>query len=185
MITRLTNREKLLLCILAIAAGAFLALMYIIQPSVEILLEAERQLEETKQMKNEMSSKINSLHTTQSDISEIYKDIESILESYLPIMENYEIEALITHILVRYSLEPIRLTIAGSPIPITTENPEHEPAGIAKAQVNVSTVGTLENLAELIGYTEQHKPIRIAAFAVGSDTGSTNISLDFEVLMHE
>jgi len=186
MILKLTNREKVLLVILALVTGVFLALLFIIQPSVEKLIEAQGRLDEVKQTKGEMVAKIGSLEATESDIFSIGEEMDSILETYLPVKENYELEALITDIVVSHGMMPARLLISGAPVPIhPTGSRDAEPTGIVKAQVSVSVEGTLDSLAELIGFAEQYKYLQIASFAVGSDTGQTEISLDFEVLMYE
>lgn len=181
----LSKREKVLLYVLALVMIFSFSLYYLIIPSIEKLDDVKIQLEETKLLKLEMSEKLQSIENKRNNITKTNQEINSISSEFLPLMENNEIESLITGILVNHNMAPEKLLISDSQEAVSVSD-EPGLSYVTKRYISTKMNGTFADLKEVIGDIDERGSLRISAFTTdGNLEQNIDISIDFEVFMYD
>ena len=110
----LTERDKKLLTFMAVFAIVTLMGYYLIIPQIKKASEYEEKIEEQEAIQNVNDSKIGQLFLVESNNKDLESLIEGSKENYYPVMENDEIDNLVTNTVIeKYGLTAYDLSIGG------------------------------------------------------------------------
>lgn len=191
MKSKLSKREKVLLFFLACVIIIAGSLKFLIIPSIEEMNEIQTQIDEAKNIEISMKSKIANQELVQSNISKTIEEINSLSEGFYPVLENNEIDSIITELLVANNLVPKSLFIstAADTIPSASDESSSADSSIKRCFVSVNVSGAFSDLSDLIAEVNKLEALRISSFnidgSLGDTVGIVSISIDFEVFMYD
>lgn len=158
MLTKLTKREKVLVYILIIVLVIFAGWL-LIKPAIETAIELKDQvsLVELEKSSNEQAIAMRPIYA--DTIAQAEERIDTLGESFLPLMTNDDLDRYITGLLQENGLLAESLRIAPGA-------DEAASASLVKLSVKVMATGELEQFMALVHQLSEEQGIRISRFTV-------------------
>lgn len=190
MTTKLTNRDKVLITVLIVFLVIAGFVVFIILPAVDKRSELQQQIEQAETEKSEMESEIALLPSYQKRKEENEAKRRELIQDLYPMMENQEIDKMITNMILDMGLMARDFTVSVRPenrnfTPYTAsamgmeealtqeeaaQDSEKDTAGneIYISDITVTAIGSLESLQVLIdSVTNEYPALRVVSYTIG------------------
>lgn len=190
MTTKLTNRDKILLTVLAVFLVIAGFVVFLILPSIDKRSELEAQITEAETQQEEMESEISMLPAYQKKKEENEAKRKELIQDLYPMMENQEIDKMITNMILDMGLMARDFTVSVRPenrnlTPYAAsamgleealaqqdkaQGTEEDTSGneIYISDISVTAIGSLENLQNLIdSITNEYPALRVVNYTIG------------------
>jgi len=187
-ISNLSLREKVLIYLLLVVALISGSIYLLILPTSEQHSNLEITLADAQYKEQEMQLIIESRPSIEKGITSINKQITVYQNNLYPLMNNDEIDKVITTMFIKNKLKPIELTLidtAAQEIPafLSAENTT-KPILISNTMNAHCTVKNLGDFATMVSSIGKNPSMRVLAFTADFATnGAYTIDLDFIIYM--
>lgn len=176
---KFTKREKILLYILACVVIFSAGLYLLILPAFENQAELIAEIDGARTAENEMKTKIQISEQIEERIIKTRGEVTALSSGLYGTMPNYEVDKIITLLLVKHNLRQSSLLIT-EPVQSGTES-----IFIVSRYVNIQIVGTMNDILGLISEVDSIQSIRLIAFYVDfEEEGIIGVSVNLEVFMY-
>lgn len=199
VLKKLSKREKVLLFTLLIAIIVASMVTFLVKPAIDRNGELSDKLFNIETDEMTIRNNISRFDSLAENFVNIQDEVNGSLGEIYPIINNYEIDALTTDLMLSHNLEPKNLSITEAVVTqITTDKQsagsEEEIIPILSSTVNMRLEGMLSDLMKLIDTMEENKMLQIKTCGITSVTGDLSsidgefpevlIILTFDIYMH-
>lgn len=156
---RITERDKRLLLRAALALAAAAVMILVIRPLYTANKELQQQIEKNTVRIAEMRQRENGLSQAEMKNQELRERLAGLCADACPVMENQQLDRMVTDIVIRHGLTPCRLKISVSEEPADFHaylqeegkgsNPDGRP-GVYFARIELDAAGEMERLDSMI-----------------------------------
>lgn len=190
MTTKLTNRDKVLLAVLIVFLVIAGFVVFIILPAIDKRSDLQQQIEQAETERSEMEAEIALLPSYQKRKEENESKRRELIQDLYPMMENQEIDKMITNMILDMGLMARDFTVSVRPenrnfTPYTasamgleealtqekgSQSSEKDTAGneIYISDITVTAIGSLESLQTLIdSVTNEYPALRVVSYTIG------------------